>query len=98
MLVTLEEVKLYLRLETDYDGEDTILTLMINNAEAYIENAGIIIDETNAKQVNLAKLLALVLITDFYENRELTGKSSEKVRYIVQSMIAQLQYCYGADT
>lgn len=96
MLVSLEEVKEYLKLD-DYDEEDNLINLLIQNAEIYIEDAVRPIEEMGEKSKAKAKLLALVLISDFYENRSFNtnlGKStgvSEKVRYTVQSMIFQLQ-------
>lgn len=95
MLLDLPLVKTYLKIEQDYLEEDTLLELMIKNAEAYISNTVGQLDTTNDKQLNQAKLLALVLVTDFYENRELTGKPSNKVRFIVESIITQFQYSYG---
>lgn len=97
MLVDLALVKTYLRLDQYFHEEDQILTLMIDNAETYIVNAVGEIDPTNVQQTNQVKLLSLVLITDFYENRELTGKLSEKVRGTVNSILTQLKYCYDAE-
>lgn len=96
MLITLEEVKEYLKLD-DYNEEDNLLKLLIENAELYIEDATRPIEQMGEKSKKKARLLALVLVSDFYENRSLnmnTAKNmsvSEKVRYIVQSMILQLQ-------
>ena len=95
-------IKKYLRLESDYVEEDEILLLMATNAEFYIEDAGICLNAENPKLLKKAQLLALILIVDFYENRELTIKSgsinvSEKRRDIVQGIITQLTYLYGSD-
>lgn len=96
MLVSLQEAKEYLKLD-DYDEEDNLINLFIQNAEIYIEDAIKPIEEMGEKSKAKAKLIALVLISDFYENRSLNmslGKSmgvSEKVRFTVQSMIFQLQ-------
>lgn len=96
MLITLEEVKEYLKLD-DYNEEDNLLKLLIENAELYVEDATRPIEQMGEKSKKKARLLALVLVSDFYENRSLnmnTTKNmsvSEKVRYIVQSMILQLQ-------
>ncbi|ASN72280.1 putative DNA packaging protein [uncultured Caudovirales phage] len=96
MIITLEEVKEYLKLD-DYDGEDIFIQLCIDNAEIYIEDAVKPIEQMGEKSKKKAKLLALVLINDFYENRSLNmnvAKNmsvSEKVRYTVQSMVLQLK-------
>lgn len=97
MIIDLSLAKKYLRIEDTYIEEDDILTIMIDNAEVYIENAVGAIDSNNPKMLNQAKLLALVLVTDFYENRELTGKVSEKVRFTINSIITQLNYCYATE-
>lgn len=92
MIVTVDEVKEFLRIDED---ETTLITMLIKTAEEYLENAtGNTFDETN----NLARLFCMILISDWYENREFIGKSSEKVRHTVNSMIAQLKYCYGGDS
>lgn len=91
-IVTLEETKQYLRV--DGDDEDALITSLITAAEEYLKNAtGIQFDDTNS----LAKLFCWVLVTDWYENREHTGKPSEKVRPIIDSMLAQLKYCYQPE-
>lgn len=96
MIITLEEVKNYLRLD-DYTEDDVLLQLMIDNAEIYINNF-VTIDETNVNMIKQAKLLVLVIVSDMYENRQLIAdKVSEKVRYSVQSIINQLSYCYPTE-
>uniref|UniRef100_A0A7U4DJY4 Uncharacterized phage protein (Putative DNA packaging) n=1 Tax=Geobacillus sp. (strain Y4.1MC1) TaxID=581103 RepID=A0A7U4DJY4_GEOS0 len=90
MIISLEEAKEWLRIE--HNDEDNTILMLINSAETYLQNAtGNTFDNTN----NLAKLFCLVLITDWYENREMVGKASEKVRQMVESMVAQLSHCYA---
>lgn len=92
MIVTLEEAKAWLRV--DSDDEDSEIQSLIDGTEAYLFNAtGKIFDNTNP----LAKLYCRVLICDWYENRGLMsdGKSSDKVRFTLQSTMLQLQYCTG---
>lgn len=103
MILSLNEVKKWLRLELDYLEEDDILQLLLDNAEGYlynsIDNFELILNENNTRFINKCKLIMMVLVTDWYENRDFTGKPSEKVRYTIQSIIAQLQYCYeSSDT
>lgn len=89
MIVTLEETKQYLRV--DDNESDALITSLIEAAEVYLQNAtGNQFDSTNP----LVKLFCWVLITDWFENREHTGKASDKVRPIVDSMLAQLRHCY----
>ena len=89
MIITMEETKRYLRVDGTED--DILVMSLIDAAETYLHNAtGNTFDGTNS----LAKLLCLVLVTDWYENREHVGKASDKVRPIVESMLAQLSHCY----
>ncbi len=90
MIVSLDESKNWLRIDGTED--DMLLQSLINSAEIYLKNAtGIIYDNTN----ELAKLFCLVLITDWFENRELVGKASDKVRHTINSILMQLSY--GVD-
>lgn len=91
MLVTLEEVKEYCRIDTD--EEDNTLKLLIKNAEFYIEDASKNIDEMSDRTKEKAKLLALVLISDWYDNRSLNMKVSEKGRYSITSLLNQMKWC-----
>lgn len=93
MNITLEEVKEWLRVDGDEDN--AIIFGLIMAAENYLKNAtGKEFSEDN----QLAKLFCFILITDWYENRDLTGsKIGEKIRSIVQSMLLQLQYSEGVE-
>lgn len=89
MILTIDETKEFLRI--DGTEEDVLLQTFINAAEESLYNAtGNTFDETN----ELAKLYCLVLVSDWYEKRELNEKVSEKVRFTVQSILAQLKHCY----
>ncbi len=88
MILTLDEVKTYLCI--DGSDQDTMLQTLINAAEMSLYNAtGIEFDDTN----DLAKLYCMVLVSDWFENRELIGKVGERVRFTIQSIISQLKYC-----
>ncbi|KHO36863.1 phage gp6-like head-tail connector protein [Clostridium tetani] len=91
MIATLEEVKEYVRI--DGNEEDNTLKLLIRNAELYIEDASKSIDEMSDRTKEKAKLLALVLISDWYDNRSMNMKTSEKARYTVRSLLTQIRYC-----
>ncbi|MHB9945619.1 DNA packaging protein [Clostridium botulinum] len=91
MIVTLEEVKMYCRI--DDDEEDFLLELLIKNAEDYIEDAVKPISNMSDKLKEKSKLLALVLISDWYDNRSLNMKTSEKVRYSITSLLNQMKWC-----
>jgi uncharacterized phage protein (predicted DNA packaging) len=92
LIVTLDEAKLWLKI--DYDDDDDDVQVLIDASEAYLLNAtGNTFDNTNA----LAKLFCRILIGDWYENRAMIEdkKLSEKVRFTVQSIMMQLQYSDG---
>ena len=93
MIVTLEEAKTYLRIVGD--EEDALIEALMNAAQGYLYNAtGNQFSENN----DLAKLFCLVLITDWYENREYIGtKVNEKVRHVVSSILAQLTFCHQPE-
>ena len=85
--MNIEDVKLWLRI--DHNDEDELIQMLIDSSKNYFKNAtGYEFNDSPQ-----AKLFCLVLITDWYENRELIGhKVSEKVRFTIQSMLAQLTY------
>lgn len=93
MILKLEETKTWLRV--DGSDEDSTIEMLITAAETYLKNAtGKEYEGTN----NLAKLYCMVLVADWYENRELIGlQPSDKVRFTVQSMLAQLQYTHSEE-
>ncbi|MEW5321333.1 head-tail connector protein [Geobacillus thermoleovorans] len=93
MIITLDEAKQWLRI--DHNDEDSLISTLISAAEKYLVNAtGNTFDNTN----ELAKLFCFVLVADWYENREMIGKTSEKVRHTVESIVAQLAHCYYSAT
>ncbi|MEK8132914.1 head-tail connector protein [Paenibacillus filicis] len=93
-ILTLDEAKEWLRV--DGEGEDLTIRMLTGAAETYLHNATeVTFDGTN----DLAKLYCLVVVADWYENRELIGeKTSDKVRFTVQSIMAQLQHAYTPPT
>ncbi|WP_338631346.1 head-tail connector protein [Clostridium baratii] len=98
MILTLEEVKGYLRI--DYDDDDMLINDLILTAESYLYNAtGVHYDSSN----HLAKLYCRVLIYEWYKDRGLTmlaGRtmnSVEKNRYTLQSILLQLKLGGGKN-
>lgn len=92
-ILTIDEAKTWLRV--DGNEEDGLIQMLIGAAETYLHNATEVeFDETN----QLAKLFCLVLCADWYENRDLIGQQpSDKVRFTIQSILAQLQHAYAPD-
>lgn len=93
MILTLEEVKEYLKV--DYDDEDELLKELIEVAEEYLYAAtGRKFDSTNKR----AKLYCRVLVNEWYKDRSLTtDKITKKVRFTLQSILTQLKYEGGPD-
>ncbi|MBO0586121.1 head-tail connector protein [Sporosarcina sp. E16_8] len=89
MILSLEETKEWLRIDGSED--DGSVQMLIAASENYLKNAtGTVFDHTHDQ----ARLFCLVLVTDWYESRELTAsKVGEKVRFTVQSMLLQLSNC-----
>lgn len=90
--MTLDEVKSFLKV--DYEDDDALLTGLIKASEQYLKNAtGKTFEETN----ELAKFYRLVLINEWHFNRSMMEKKdvSEKVRFTLQSILLQLEFCGG---
>ncbi len=92
-VLTLAEAKKYLRLDVDCTDEDTDIIALINAAEGYLKNAGCTLNTDD----EVAKLAIKMLVVHWYENREPIG-SANKLAYGLQSLIAQLKYCYDTTT
>jgi len=88
MIVTLEEVKTYLKVDTE--NEDSLINMQIAAAEKFILNAtGKVFDGTN----ELAKLFCMMLVQDMYDNRTLLAKGNEKMSISANAIITQLKAC-----
>lgn len=83
----IDTVKEYLRI--DDDADDYVIEMMIAAAKEYIKDAVGRCDEQNPK----TKMLFFMLMQDFYENRVLVAKESDKQRlaHVVGSIVLQLQ-------
>lgn len=96
-MLALSEVKQWLRLEESDTQEDALLQVLIDTAEEYLRNA---LDSWVDPSLNpLAKLLALTLIADMYENREAVGDArgaaqAAAMRPTIRALVAQLQHAY----
>lgn len=90
MILTLEETKEFLKV--DYEDEDIFIQDLINASEQYLKNA-------TGREFNsdnqLAKLYCRVLVNEWFKDRGLMqdGKTSDKVRFTLTSILRQLQYC-----
>ncbi|WP_133016916.1 head-tail connector protein [Clostridium cuniculi] len=88
-IIELKDAKNFLKV--DYDDEDSIIEDLIISAEMYLKNAT---GKEFTNENKLAVLYCKVLITDWYNNRELMHQKNEsdKVRYTLQSILLQLKY------
>lgn len=94
MAVTLQKLKSYLRIDTDY--EDDLLNETLKVARAYL--SGAVSNYYNSyatypEFASKADLLTLVIAAELYENRD---NSAHDMSYTVRTMITQLQYFAGA--
>ena len=88
-ILTLEEAKNYLRI--DYDEDDSLLQSLMTVTVDYLRDA---IDDfdtkvTKEKFIKRAKILACVLLQEWYDNRE--QRESKDLSYISRSLMLQLQ-------
>ena len=93
MAITLNEVKVYLRI--DSDAEDALLERLM--ATAYAVVAGAVDNYRLIVQLKpdcekLGDMTQLALIADLYENRNLEGETPQSYSRIVETMLHQLQY------
>jgi len=97
MIIEVTEMKEYLRV--DGNEEDASIESFIQAAESYLLNAGCILVGTNEAGNNLAKLAVKLLVSHWYENREVekVGKTVAKTNFSLDSIITQLKYCYGSE-
>lgn len=88
-ILTLEEAKNYLRI--DYNEDDTLLQSLMIVAIDYLRDAINDFDKkaTKEKFIKRSKILACVLVQDWYDNRE--QKESKDLSYTARSLLTQLQ-------
>ena len=93
MAITLNDVKVYLRIDTD--AEDALLNKLMAVSMATLTGA---VDNYNlliTLKPQLAEkgdMVQLSMIADLYENRNLEGQAPQAYSRIVETMIHQLQY------
>lgn len=99
MILDLKEAKEWLRI--DYDEDNAQIQLLIDTAETYLRDSVDdfdmkLVNDTNGRFKNKARLVMLVLITNWYDNREFTELDvDEKTRYTIHSLMQQMKHGYG---
>jgi uncharacterized phage protein (predicted DNA packaging) len=81
----LDELKLFLRV--DGEEEDELIQGLQLAAEEYLINAGVNKDYSK----ELYKLAVKLLVTHWYNNREVTGKA-DRLAFSLDTIILQLKY------
>lgn len=92
-MVTPEDCKLYLRIDTDF--EDSLIESLLEVAEGYLRDGVTDFDINYAldeKYAQKADLLKKVLVAELYNNRDSRNDSRTNLSYTVQSMMNQLKY------
>ena len=91
MIITLAEAKDFLKVEQDYTTEDNFINSLIIAAESYINNAT---GKTFVNTNELAKLAVKILMTHWYENRQIDAFTSvNKLSFSLDCILTQLSYC-----
>lgn len=90
-MITLDEVKKYLRIDGDEDND--ILTLLISGAEEYLRDAGVPNTLRDSSRYKLAVMLYVAL---YYENRD-PSEADSKFNFALESLILQLRAAGGAN-
>jgi uncharacterized phage protein (predicted DNA packaging) len=86
MALTLEDAKLYLRV--DGSDDDTLIQSLIDASVEYLANAAGSNVDTSSKVYDLAQK---ILVVHWYENREPVGQA-DILAFSLESMIMQLRY------
>lgn len=88
IILTLEEVKSYLRI--DYEEDDILLSSLIAISEEYIDSCVGTAYKSDEKAIKLANLLQKKLISNMFENRGTEISNSTKKDNIVTTILDKL--------
>lgn len=87
-MVSITDVKNYLGIDYSDEMIDANINRMIKSADSYLRGA---IGEDYPSEDPRAVELALMIISDLYDNRDLADKSSGNVRRFIQDATLQLK-------
>ncbi|MDQ0204073.1 head-tail connector protein [Pectinatus haikarae] len=92
MSVTLDEAKLYLRVDSTV--EDDLINNLIAASESYLKDAvtDYATNITDSGFAAKAKIAQLAIITEMYENRNSTQDGAKDYGYAIRTLITQMQY------
>lgn len=92
MAVTLDQTKLYLRIDSTY--EDSLLESFMGAADSYLAASidGYTDKLSDADFSAKADMVKLALVSEMYRNRDPSNDQRDTFPYYITSQIAQLQY------
>jgi uncharacterized phage protein (predicted DNA packaging) len=95
-IVTLAEIKLYLRLDDTDTTEDLLLQNLIDSATEFIKNATGFTFATTVP--DMATLIAKFMVAHWYENRQIVdSKALYQVQFTVDALLNQLKYAHTEE-
>jgi uncharacterized phage protein (predicted DNA packaging) len=87
-MMTLSKAKEYLKVETT--DEDALISSLINASDQYIKNAC----QQDYPQNELSELAQKLLISHWYEHREVVGKA-DRLAHSLDAILVQLKFTVG---
>lgn len=95
-MLTLQEAKLYLRIDESYTEEDTEIEQYIIVADEYLRDGISNYDDKllNKRFVTKVKMLQKMIVQYFYDERYMIGDNNtgRNFTYPIQSMMKQMEY------
>jgi len=89
LVLDLEEVKSWLR--TDTDDDDRVIETLIKAAVSYVYTATG--RKTFGDKMHIARLVCLYMVSHWYENRDFYNPTPNSIRNpVLTAMITQLQF------
>lgn len=95
MIVSVEEVAKYLRIEVDdleKEDREEIEDLILAHETGLFNKTGIVFDSSN----KLAQLYMKMSVSDSFDNRGIKQKTSERIGFTIEDILFQLRTCYDA--
>lgn len=93
MIVRIEEVAKYLRIELDdleQDDIDELEGLILAHETSLFNKTGVKFSSDNP----LAKLFMKMSVADSFDNRTVKQKTSERISFTIEDILFQLRTCY----
>lgn len=89
MIITLEQAKRYLRVDSDYIEEDELIESFILTATEILKNqTGLTEEELN--KTKLSATYVYKYVAELFENRGTTEAVSLKTQFVLENIVAQL--------